>query len=192
MMGCCAVAAQEVTDTLFDPDSVFTLSEQDIERETIAANRLIAGIWQYDKPSVQAQGTSVLGKLGKPLAQSKIKGKLDKAFKRLKIKKRWDALCLTEDGHWIMTVAGQNLRGRYSYSPTRGTITLMWLTVSLTAQVRREGKYLHLCFDTAKLLTLMRIISGLSDNETLKALAFLSDNYHDVKVGFRLKQKKSN
>ena len=75
-------AAQDHDLQPFNPDSVFTLSATDIEHERIEANRLIAGTWQYDKPSVNAQGTSVLGKLGKPLAKSKLKKKLDKAFKK--------------------------------------------------------------------------------------------------------------
>ena len=190
IVGCATVAAQDVTHSLFSPDSVFTLTDEDIEQDRIEANRLIAGTWQYDKPSVQAQGTSFIGKLGKPLAQSKLKSKLGKAFKKLKINKRWDSLTLTEDGRWIMPIAGKGMSGDYSYSPTKGSITLKWHMMSITALVRRDGKNLHLCFDTDRLLTLMRLLSGLSSSDTLKALAFLSENYSDVKVGFQLKPKK--
>ena len=191
MIVCCAtVAAQDVTHSLFSPDSVFTLTDEDIEQDRIEANRLIAGTWQYDKPSVQAQGTSFIGKLAKPLAQSKLKSKLGKAFKKLKINKRWDSLTLTEDGRWIMTIAGKGMSGDYSYSPTKGSITLKWHMMSITALVRRDGKNLHLYFDTDRLLTLMRLLSGLSSSDTLKALAFLSENYSDIKVGFQLKPKK--
>ena len=190
MVGCATMAAQDVTHALFNPDSVFTLTDEDIEQDRIEANRDIVGTWQYDKPSVQAQGTSFIGKLGKPLAQSKLNSKLGKAFKKLKINKRWDSLSLTEDGRWTMTIAGKGMSGDYSYSPTKGSITLKWHMVSITAQVRRDGKNLHLYFDTDRLLTLMRLLSGLSSNDTLKALAFLSENYSDVKVGFQLKPKK--
>ena len=150
IVGCATVAAQDVTHTLFSPDSVFTLTDEDIEQDRIEANRLIAGTWQYDKPSVQAQGTSFIGKLGKPLAQSKLKSKLGKAFKKLKINKRWDSLTLTEDGRWIMPIAGKGMSGDYSYSPTKGSITLKWHMMSITALVRRDGKNLHLCFDSEK------------------------------------------
>lgn len=183
-------AAQDHDLQPFNPDSVFTLSATDIEHDRIEANRLIAGTWQYDKPSVNAQGTSVLGKLGKPLAKSKLKKKLDKAFKKLKINKRWNQLTLTEDGEWTMIVAGKDLNGKYSYSPSKGTITLKWLAISLTAHVKHDGKHLHLYFDADRLLTLLRLLSGLSNSDTLKALAFLSDNYSDVQVGFELKPKK--
>ena len=85
---------------------------------------------------------------------------------------------------------GRLLNGKYSYSPSKGTITLKWLAISLTAHVKHDGKHLHLYFDADRLLTLLRLLSGLSNSDTLKALAFLSDNYSDVQVGFELKPKK--
>lgn len=196
MLIICALAIVEwgsgtainATQLTIDPDSVFTLTSQQIEQERIEANHLIAGKWQYDKPSVQAHGTSFVGKLGKPIAQSKLKKKLDKAYKKLKINQRWQSLELTDDGKWTINIKGKEISGTYSYSPSRGSITLKWHLISITAQVEREGKKLHLYFDTDRLLTLMRLLSGLSDNDTLKALAFLSENYSDVKVGFQLKK----
>lgn len=192
LMVLCAtmMAAQDTDLTLMNPDSVFTLTDDDIVQEQQAANEALAGTWLYDKPSVQATGSSVLGRLGKPLAKSKLTSKLGKAYKKLQIKKRWSALRLDTDGTWVMTIAGKDVKGKYSYSPSKGSITLRWHLVSVTADVQRDGKHLHLLFDTDRLLTLMRLLSGLSHNDTLKALAFLSENYHDVKVGFRLKQKK--
>lgn len=181
--------AQDSTLTTFDPDSIFTLTAEDIVTDTQDANQAIVGVWQYDKPSVHTQGTSIMGKLGKPIAQSKLKKKLDKAFKKLKIKKRWTSLKLTADGRWEMTVAGKSVRGNYEYNPSRGTIRFKLLGLPCTAQIKREGKHLHLLLDTDRLLTLMRLLSGLSHNETLKALAFLSENYRDVQVGFDLKLK---
>ena len=183
-----AAMAQDSIAT-FHPDSIFTLTEEDMEQERLEANKVVAGTWQYDKPSVQAQGTSVLGKLGKPLAKSKLSSKLNKAYKKLQIKKRWTSLRLDKDGTWVMTIAGKDIKGKYSYSPSKGSITLKWHLVSISADVMRDGKHLHLLFDTDRLLTLMRLISGLSTNDTLKALAFLSENFNDVKVGFQLKQK---
>lgn len=184
-----AAMAQDSTLTTFDPDSIFTLTDEDIEQERLEANKIVTGTWQYDKPSVQAQGTSVLGKLGKPLAKGKLANKLNKAYKKLQIKKRWTSLRLDNDGTWVMTVAGKDIKGKYNYNPSRESITLKWHLVSVSADAVRDGKHLHLLFDTDRLLTLMRLISGLSSNDTLKALAFLSENLDDVKVGFQLKQK---
>lgn len=181
--------AQDTTQTmpLLHPDSVFTLTADDIEADRRQANALLVGTWQYDKPSVQAQGSNLMSKLGQPIAKSKLKKKLDKAYKKLKLKQRWTSLTLTADGRWTMTVSGKSVSGKYSYSPSKGSLTLSWYGMPMTAQVQRDGKHLHLLFDTDRLLNLLRLLSGISHSETLKALAFLSENYRDVKVGFDLK-----
>ena len=184
-----AATARDGCQTTIQPDSTRTLTGVDSGQERREANHTVAGTWQYESPSVQAQGASVLGKLGKPIAKSKLTGKLNKAYKKLKIKKRWTSLRLDTDGIWIMTVAGKDIKGKYDYDPDRGTITLRWHLMSVTAEVERKGKHLHLLFDADRLLTLMRLLSGISSSDTLKALAFLSENYNDVKVGFRLKRK---
>ena len=172
-----------IADSLVVTDTIDALIP-----DVALVNAVVAGTWHYDKPSVQAQGSSVIGKLGKPFAKSKLKKKLNKAFKKLKINKRWNSLTLTPDGHWTINVAGVNMGGSYSYNPTKEQLTLKWHGLPLKSQVYRDGKHLHLLFDTDHLLNLLRIISGFSHSETLKALAFLSQNYSDVMVGFDLKQ----
>lgn len=183
--------AQVVPVTIAD-----SLSQDDMllpeEREAMIAlevNKSISGTWQYDKPSVQAQGSSILGKLGKPIAKNKLKKKFDKAFKKLKIKKRFSSLTLSPDGIWTMDISGVKMSGKYTYEPATERLTIKWHGVPMRSIAHRDGKHLHLLFDTDQLLNVLRIISGLSSNETLKAIALLSENYHDVRIGFDLKHK---
>ena len=178
--------AQDVYEPYTD---TIALSDDELSAYRLAAaNHAVAGTWHYSGPSVQAQGTSLVGKLGKPLAKSKLKSKLKKAFDKLKIKKRWNSFELTPDGQWRMTLIGANVGGNYTYDPGSERLTLKWHGISLRSQVMRDGKRLHLLFDTDQLLTILRWVSGFSGNDTLKAIAFLSSNYTDVKVGFELKQ----
>ena len=59
----------------------------------------------------------------------------------------------------------------------------------VSARLKRDGKKkLQLTFDTDKLLSLFSLLSKLSSNSVLKALAFLTDHYDDVMVGFELKK----
>ena len=53
---------------------------------------------------------------------------------------------------------------------------------------RMSKRSFHEHFDTDKLLSLFKLLSSVSDNSTLKALAFLTDHYDDVMVGFELKR----
>ena len=177
-------SAQEIVPETTDLD---TVSVQ--QSAPTILNQAVAGVWRYDKPSVQAQGSSVVGKLGKPIAKSKLKKKLDKAFKKLKINKRWQSLELTPDGQWTMNIAGLNMGGKYDYDRANERLTLRWHGLPLRSQVQRDGKHLHLLFDTDRLLTILKWISGFSSNDVLKSIAFLSENFHDVKVGFDLKQQ---
>ena len=55
-------SAQEIVPETTDLD---TVSVQ--QSAPTILNQAVAGVWRYDKPSVQAQGSSVVGKLGKPL-----------------------------------------------------------------------------------------------------------------------------
>ena len=45
------------------------------QRSDLDPAALLVDEWHYDKPVVEVRGTSVLGKLGKPLAKSKLKKK---------------------------------------------------------------------------------------------------------------------
>lgn len=184
--------AQEVqqVDTIapFDPALVLVEEEDTVEVARLAACQLVAGSWQYSKPFVHADGASFVGKLGKPIAKSKLKKNLDKAFKKLKIKNRWNSMTLGDDGSWEMKVAGLPVRGSYSYEPDNERLTLRWNGIPLRSHVQRDGKKLYIAFDTDRLLVILHLLSGLSHSETLKALSFLSQNYRNVMLGFEMKQ----
>ncbi len=183
---CCN--AQEVDSTAyFDPDEVFVVAEDVGEAERLAACQMVAGVWQYDKPYVHADGASVMGKLGKPIAKSKIKKNLDKAYKKLKINKRWSSMTLTEDGEWKMKVLGLSFGGSYDYDPEQQQLTLRWHGIPLKSHTHRDGKKLYIAFDMDRLLVVLSFISGMSSSETLKSLSFLSQNFRNVTVGFEMK-----
>ncbi|MBO4722592.1 MAG: DUF4923 family protein [Muribaculaceae bacterium] len=180
--------AQDVdTITYFDPDEVFVVSEDIEEANRLAACQIVAGVWQYDKPYVHADGASVMGKLGKPIAKSKIKKGLDKAYKKMKIKKRWSTFTLTDDGEWKMKVLGLSFGGSYVYDPEQQELTLRWHGLPLKSHTHRDGKKLYIAFDMDRLLVVLSFMSGISSSETLKSLSFLSQNFRNVIVGFEMK-----
>jgi len=185
-----SVDAQEV-DTIpyFDPSEVFTVEEDSAEIARLAACKMVSGVWQYNKPYVHADGSSIVGKLGKPIAKNKLKKKLNKVFKKLKINKRWNSMALTADGAWEMRLLGVPLKGKYVYDPEKQNLTLKWKGIPLRSHTYRDGKKLYVAFDTDHLLVIMHVLSGLSHSETLKALSFLSQNFSNVMVGFEMKQQ---
>lgn len=190
VIGVAPAVAQEVdTIAYFDPGEVLVVEDDSAEIAHLAACRQVAGNWEYSKPYVHADGASIIGKLGKPIAKSKLKKKLDKAFKKLKIKNRWNSMSLSADGQWEMRLMGIPMRGRYTYDPAAQNLTLRWNGIPLKSHTYRDGKKLYVAFDTDRLLMLMHVLSGLSHSETLKALSFLSQNFSNVMVGFEMKRK---
>lgn len=181
------VMANGVEPILSNGSGVEIFEEDSVVNSQLAACQLVAGNWQYDKPYVHADGSSLIGKMGKPIAKSKLKKQLDKAFKKLKIKKRWNSLTLTPEGDWELKVLGVPLKGRYSYDPEKQELTLRWIGIPLRSHAHRDGKKLYIAFDTDRLLIILNFISGLSSSETLKAISFLSQNFHNVMVGFEMK-----
>lgn len=180
--------AQEVDSTdYFDPEDVFVVSEDVEEANRLATCQIVAGEWQYDKPYVHADGASVMGKLGKPIAKSKIKKNLDKAYKKMKINKRWSSMTLSDDGEWTMKVLGLSFGGSYTYDPEQQQLTLRWHGIPLKSHTHRDGKKLYIAFDMDRLLVVLSFMSGISSSETLKSLSFLSQNFRNVTVGFEMK-----
>lgn len=180
--------AQELDSiAYFDPNEVSVVEEDVEEANRLAACQIVAGEWRYDKPYVHADGASVIGKLGKPIAKSKIKKSLDKAYKKMKIKKRWSSLSLTKDGQWTMRVLGLSFGGNYDYDIEQQQLTLHWHGIPLKSHTHRDGKKLYIAFDMDRLLVVLSFISGMSSSETLKSLSFLSQNFRNVTVGFEMK-----
>lgn len=183
---------QEVdTTAYFDPAQVMTEEVDSAEINHLAACQMVAGEWQYSKPYVHAEGSSFIGKLGKPIAKSKLKKGLNKVYKKLKINKRWSSLTLTTDGSWEMRIAGLPIKGRYSYNPDEQQLTLRWNGIPLKSHTHRDGNRLYIAFDTDRLLVILHLISGMSHSQTLKALSTLSQNYRNVMVGFEMNPLKN-
>lgn len=153
----------------------------------IAVNAAIAGTWKFNGPSVDARGSSFVSRLGKPIAKSKLKKGLKKAYDKLKLKKRWTSFVLTREGRWSITLLGKSIGGSYDYYPTTEQLVLHGMLVKIEGQAYREGDHLHVQFEADKFLTLMRLLGKLIHADVLKSLTKLSSNYHDVKVGFDFK-----
>lgn len=168
-------------------DSLQAPSEQELAAQLTQVNAPLTGKWLYDEPSVDAKGTGFVSKLGKPIAKSKLKKGLKKAYNKLKLKKRWTSLTLTAGGKWTLRLVGQNVSGDYTFDAQSGRLEFRWHGVPIVAHARRDGKDLHLLFDADKLLNMMRLLGKLKKSDTLKSLTKLSNNYRDVMVGFKLK-----
>ena len=189
LLSSCGTANQNTVEVRdLHPDEVFTITEDDIAQETRQINAALQGEWTYKGPSVDVSGRNLLSGLGKPIAKGKLKGKLKKAYKKIGLYKMRPQFTFNVDGTCSITMLGARLKGTYNYNPSTEKITFKWHGVPLSAKLKRDGKKLHITFDADKLLSLFKLLSRVSDSSTLKALAFLTDHYDDVMVGFELKK----
>ena len=171
------------------PDDVFTVTEDDIARETWQINHTISGQWTYSAPNVDVSGKNLLAGMGKSIAKGKLKKKLKNAYKKIGLNKARPQFTFNEDGTCAIKLLGVSMNGTYNYNPGQEKITLKWHGIPMTARLKRDGKKkLHLTFDADKLLSLFSLASKVSDSSTLKALSLLIDNYKDVMMGFELKK----
>ena len=170
------------------PDDVFTITDDDIANETLRINRTIQGTWKYNGPSVGVSGKNLLAGVAKPIAKGKLKKKLKNAFKKIGLDKVRPQFAFSTDGTCSMNVMGTKLNGTYNYNPSTQKITFKWHGVPMSANLRRDGKKLHLTFDADRMLSLLSLMGRFSDSSAIKAISTLLDNYKDVMVGFELKQ----
>lgn len=171
------------------PDDTAAIEAANADSLT-AALKDIAGTWQYKSPAVEAKGKNVISRLGKPIAKSKIKKKLGKAFDKLKLKSMGAALELTTDGKCRVKLPGHDFSGRYTYDASTLQITLFWHDIPIKARLARKGgKECQLLFDIDKVLAAFQLLSAFSHNPAVKMLATLANNYTDVMIGFSLKRR---
>ena len=170
------------------PDDVFTVTDDDIANETWRINSAIKGNWKYNAPSVGVSGKNLLAGVAKPIAKSKIKKKLKNVFKKIGLDKARPEFSFNPDGTCSMKLLGTNVKGSYNYNPSTQKINFKWHGLPLSANLRRDGKKLHMTFDADRLLSLLSFMGRFSDSSAIKAISDLLDNYEDVMVGFELKQ----
>lgn len=180
-------SSQQATGNLH-PDQVFTMTEDDIARETLRINQTLSGEWKYNGPSVGVSGKNVLAGIAKPIAKGKIKKKLKKAYKSIGLDKMRPNFVFNEDGTCSISVMGASVKGSYNYNPSTEKLALKWHGIPLSANLKRDGKKLHITFEADKLISLITLMGRFSDSSTIKALTQLLDNYEDVMVGFELKK----
>ena len=185
----CSSSRNNTANNTLHPDQVFTITEDDIARETLQVNGLIQGEWTYKGPSVDVSGKNLLAGIGKPIAKSKLKKKLKGAFKKIGLDKLRPQFSFNQDGTCAINLLGKKLNGTYNYNPDQEKIYIKWHGFPVTAHLKRDGKKkLHITFDADKFISLLTLAGRFSDNSAIKALTTLIDNYEDVMVGFELKR----
>ena len=189
LLSACSSTRANSSSKGLHPDQVFTITDDNIARETQQINNMIQGQWTYKGPSVDVSGKNLPAGIGKPIAKGKIKKKLKNAFKDIGLDRVRPQFIFNVDGTCAISLLGKKLNGTYNYNPDQEKIYIKWHGLPVTANLKRNGnKKLHITFDADRLISLLTLAGRFSDSSAIKALSKLMDNYEDVMVGFELKK----
>lgn len=189
-MMCIMLAPALQAQDYVHPDSVFTLTPDDVPQKDPYSYLKVAGTWQVDGAAVDGTATSFKGRLTKPIAKSKLKSKLSKAFKKMKLTSRLSRITLGEDGNYEFYLLTKKVHGTYDYDPDSEQLTLRILGIPFRTRLKCDGKKLQWLMPTDRFLYLVSLLSDWTKNKTVKDLTFLYDNFDDVQVGFEFKRAK--
>lgn len=144
----------------------------------------IVGTWTYSQPACAFASENLLAKAGGAVAAEKVNAKLLPAYNKVGIKSSNTYFTFDSDKNFSGKLKGVPLKGTYTFDASAGTLKLKCTLLSLTAYLTRTTTGMSFTFESKKLLTLLKTVSSLSNNSTVKAVGNLSTNYSGVRVGF--------
>ena len=163
-----------------------------VATDKIELNQLV-GSWNYSSPAVSFKSDNVLKKIGGSAASATVEDELKAYYEKAGLTN----LCLTvdESANFTMKAKYATLQGViekgddvnfiFNFSAF-GKIKIG----QLTAYTTLSGSTLSLTFDIKKLVSIMKKVSELSNNSTIKGAMSLLDSYEGINAGFKLKKQK--
>lgn len=150
--------------------------------------------WSYIKPACDLESANLLKDAGGNVISSQIEKKLDELCKKAGITEGKFGYTFHADSTFTNTLPkGNPITGTYSFNAEKQTVTLKYgkllKLTSFEAKVVQSGENLNLLFNANKLMTLLNLLSSVSQSETIKAVNKLFDQYDGIMLGFELKKQ---
>ena len=150
--------------------------------------------WSYVKPACDLESANLLKDAGGNVISSQIEKKLDELCKKAGITEGQFSYTFNADSTFTNTLPkGKILTGTYSFDAEKQTVTLKYgkllKLTTFDAKVIKTGDNLNILFNANKLMTLLNLVSSLTQSETVKAVNKLFDQYDGVMLGFEMKKQ---
>ncbi len=182
-----------------NPDLLSGLIGNLISTDKVSVTSL-AGSWSYDKPAVTFKSDNLLKKAGGAAAAAAAEEKLAPYYRKGGL----DKLCLSieSDSTFVMSVKSIKLKGKFEAAEEGsdanmkmvfdlGPLKAISSLTAVDAYVTTSGKdKMGLTFDVSKLIVIIRTLSSISGNATIKGVSSLLEQYDGVTAGFELKRDK--
>lgn len=161
----------------------------------------LAGSWSYDKPAVTFKSDNLLKKAGGVAAATAAEEKLAPYY----LKAGLDKLTFTvnSDSTFVMKVKTIKLNGKFEAADEDskanmkmvfdlGPLKAISSLTAVDAYITASGSdRMGLTFDVSKLIVIIRTLSSISGNSTIKGISSLLEQYDGVTAGFELKRDKT-
>lgn len=151
----------------------------------------LVGTWTYTEPAVQFEDENLLAQAGGGAAATKVEKKLATIYKMAGLEAGKVKFTFTADGAFTYTIGKRTFNGTYTFDKERKTVNMVAAggQFNLTAYVTISGPQMSLCFDSTKVLELLKLASNYtSANSTLGAIGSIVGNFKGMKTGFKFQK----
>lgn len=157
---------------------------------TTLSEKKLAGTWNYTGADCAFESENFLAKAGGAVAAQKINSELNTQLAKVGIKQGSCSFTFNEDKTYSATIGGRHISGEYTLDATHKTVKMTYLggLGSMTPHIALKGGKLSLLLDSDKLLNLVKTISALSNNSSIKTVSTLLGNYDGMYIGIQLQK----
>lgn len=151
----------------------------------------MVGEWSYSSPAVKLKGDNALENVGGAAASSTVEAKLSSYYSKLGINQM--KMTVNTDSSFTMTIKKVNLKGTISKGED-GFFVFKFNSFGkinigkINAYVNKSSNNLSVMFDATKLISIVKKVSDLSKNSTIKTASDLLSKYEGIYIGVKLKQ----
>lgn len=151
----------------------------------------LTGTWNYQGSACNFESSNILNKVGGTVAASQVESQFDNYLSKIGVKKGVGEFTFNSDNTYTANLGKVNLNGDYTLNESSKEITLTYLkgAAKVNGTVEKSGNNLQLLFDADNLLKLLKTVSSVTDNSTLKVITTITDTYDGVQLGFDLQKQ---
>ncbi len=151
----------------------------------------MVGEWTYSSPAVKLKGDNALENVGGAAASSTVEGKLATYYSKLGVTQM--KMTIAADSSFTMVIKKVTLKGTISKSEDGNFIfkfnSFGKISIGkINTYVTKSGNNLSVMFDATKLISIVKKVSDLAKNSTIKAASDLLQNYEGIYIGVKLKK----
>lgn len=150
----------------------------------------ITGRWTYQGSACSFKSDNILKQAGSVVAADQIEKQFDEYLSKVGIHKGVGEFIFNKDKSYKANLGKVKFNGNYTLNESATTITLTYMEMAkINASIERSGNSIKLLFDADSLLKLLKTVSSVSGNSTMKAISSIADAYDGVQLGFDLQKQ---